>query len=180
MKIKHRLFFLTPIVLFSCSVLKPPAEIESQVKLNRDNLNLINGTYNRYAIDSVKSNPSDLFWGFSLKGYNGNEGEDFVKLIVEDEHHIRVSLIMSDSIIQTKTIKGKIRENTFEFNRRFIIIPVIVATIYKDSKVRISLMENGNLNVDAKTMAYGLTFFILPVGGVEQKYRMEFERKNDK
>lgn len=167
------------LFISSCSVLKPPVEPDLKVKLNEDNLKLLNGTYNRVPSDTSSSNANDLFWLFSLKGYNSDKGEDFVSLNVEDERHIKVSLIKKDSVIRTKIFKGKIRNNSFEFNRRIRVLPVIVATIYQDSKISIGLLGNGNLIVDAKCMTYGLTLFILPIGGVEKEYNSQIERVFD-
>jgi hypothetical protein len=184
---KRHIFFLNRInagfILFifllfsSCSTLKSITESNDCEKLDKSTLSLINGAYNRFSMDSIFSNANDLFWLFSMKGHNIDRNEDFVKLSVIDERHIEITLIKKDSIIYIRTLKGKLKDNAFEFNRRIKFYPVIVATIYMDSKTRIRLLKNGNLIIDAKSMQYGLTFFVLPLGGSEKEYNSIFERQ---
>ncbi len=167
------------IIVSSCSTLKIPIKVEHQIDLTLNNLTLLNGVYNRLSTDNLGSNVRDLFWDFFLRGYPDDK-QDFIRLAFQDERHVKISLIKKDSVITTKSLKGRIRNNTFEFNRRVKIIPLIVSNVYKDSKIRIAILQNGNLNVDAKTMTYGIIYFIIPAGGAEKRYNMQFEKARDK
>ena len=164
------------LIISSCSTLKHSDLVDNQVALTNNNLDLLNGCYNRFPNDSLHGDARDLFGMLSLKNHDFKYKGKYVKLTVIDEKHIKFDLVNNDSITYTKTLKGKLKNNEFVFNRQMKIIPVIVATIYMDSKVRIGILDTGDLIVDAKHLEYGLTYFVLPLGGGDKKYDQKFER----
>lgn len=181
MKIVDKILLLASLSFtFSCSILKPVTENNQRAILNRTNLSILNGTFHEGPITSSNSNSSSLYWSFFLKGkvnYDDHyKGEEFIKLQVVNPNRISVSLIRGDSTVESKILKGRVNNNTFEFKRRWIIYPLIFSNVYKDSKVRVSLLQNGNLNVDSKTMTYGTLLFIIPFFGLEQDYNLEFDK----
>ena len=179
-RIKYCLIlFLISLLIASCSTLKTAQLTNDLISLDEYNMNKINGTYNRLSNDSTYSNASDLFWLFAMKGINTDEKENLVSFNVIDERHIEVKLIQNDSTIYSRISKGKLKNGLFEFNRRVKFLPIIVATIYFDSKTRIGILNNGDLIVDAKSMEYGLTMFVLPLGGSDKRYNSVFERQTD-
>jgi hypothetical protein len=159
LKILDKIFILTSLLfIFSCSILKPVTENNKMVALNEINLSVLNGTYYENTSVSLKSNFSSLYWSFFLKGkvhYNDHyNGEEFIRLQVINPNKIKVSLIREDSTIDSRVLKGGIKNNSFEFKRRWVFYPILFTNLYKDSKVRVSILQNGNLSVDSKTMAY--------------------------
>jgi len=166
------------IVFSSCSSLKFSVITDNQVELNANNINLINGCYHRFPIDSFRGNEArNLHRLFSLKVLDFQPEDAYVRLEVIDERHIKYELIDIDSVIYSKILKGKLINGEFEFKWRAKILPIIVATIYSDSKVRLGVLRNGNLIIDAKCMEYGLCYFILPAfPSVYKDYDQEFER----
>jgi hypothetical protein len=175
--------FLILILLsfvFSCSILKPVTENNQRVILNGSNISILNGTYHESPIISSKSNSGSLYWSFFLKGKVNNDdhykGEEFIRLQVVNSKKISVSLIREGSTVESKILKGRINNNTFEFKRRWKIYPLIFSNVYKDSKTRVSLLQNGNLSVDSKTMVYGTYMIFIPIFDVEQDYNLEFKK----
>lgn len=172
------LVFFAPII--SCSVLKPVPENNQRVNLDGSNLSILNGTYNESPITGTKSNVNSLYWSFFLKGkvnYDDHyRGEEFIRFQVVKPNKIRVSLMREGSAIESKILKGKVNRNTFEFKRRLKIYPLIFANVYKDSKTRVSLLPNGNLSVDSKTMVYGTVMIFIPIFDVEQDYNQEYRK----
>jgi len=172
------IIFILLIVFSSCSSLKFSAITDNHVELNANNINLINGCYHRFPIDSFRGNDArNLHRLFSLKVLDFQPEDAYVRLEIIDERHIKYELVEIDSVIYSKVLKGKLINGEFEFNWRAKILPIIVATIYSDSKVRLGVLENGNLIIDAKCMEYGLVYFILPTfPGADKDYDQEFER----
>ncbi|WP_166962268.1 hypothetical protein [Yeosuana marina] len=128
--------------------------------LSENKLNQLKGSYSRLPISGRDSDTSDLFWNFYLRGHDKGDN-DFVTLDVIDQRRIKVSLIHNDSIVNSKILKGRLKNNRFVFNRRTVIYPFLLANVYKDSKVRIGLLNNNNLSVDCKMTSFS-TWLILP------------------
>jgi len=170
--------------LISCSTLDYPVNNEARINLSSENLNEINGIYKRSSINDTISTkhycPNNLFHSFFLRPgshlFNDNSGNDFAELEVIDNKRIRITLTENGNTVKSKILKGKIVENTFEFNRRSFIIPLVIMNFYEDRKTRISLLQNGNLSVETRTQAVG-SFFIFPwSGGGYYADNLEFDK----
>lgn len=135
MKIFGKFFLLTFLsFIFSCSILKPVTENSQRVTLNESNLSVLNGVYHESSNLSSKANSCSLYWLFFLKGkvhYDDHyKGDEFIRLQVVNPNKIRVSLIREDSIIDSKSLKGRIKYNSFEFKRRWAFYPIIFTNLY--------------------------------------------------
>ena len=94
---------------------------------------------------------------------------------VLDARRIKVTLLSNGQIEKEKILKGKLSQNTFEFNRRSFLVPLVLMNYYEDRKTRIAILQNGNLCLDTYTQALG-NFFIFPwTGGVYSAEDLEFE-----
>ena len=100
---------------------------------------------------------------------------DFVTLEVIDRNKIEVSFIMDGEIEKSKTLKGKINGNAFEFNKRIFLIPLLVSNYYEQSKTRISLSKNRKLVVDISKSALA-NFFFIPWAIHDEGSNLEFEK----
>jgi len=167
----------------ACSTLKPPIQSENLIDLTSKNLKLLNGTYKRTSISDTNRIKhycsTNLFNNFFIYPSNlindGNE-TDFVEMLVMDKNKIKITLISKDEIIKSKILKGKIVGNTFQFNRRIFTIPLVAMNYYEERLIRVSLLKNGNLNVDSSSEAIG-SFIIFPwSGGGHEEYNLEFEK----
>ncbi|WP_297764967.1 hypothetical protein [uncultured Muriicola sp.] len=170
--------------LSSCSTLKDPVNNNYRIELNSENLSILNGIYKRSSIsDTINKKhhcPNNLFHSLFLRPgtflWNNNSGKDFVEIKVIDKKRIKVTLTINDKIVKENTLKGKIVKNTFEFNRRSFIFPLVFMNFYEDRKTRIGSLQNGNLSIDTATESVG-NFFIFPwSGGAYYGDNLEFEK----
>lgn len=180
---------LTLSVLFmGCSSFKKPIKDSNCDVLSAENLNQLNGYYKRYSIensDEIKSNSiqnsheskGDLF-SLLFMFFKNKEGQnDIVKLDVINSHLIQVSLLRNNSPIKSTKMRGRIRENTFEFKRRNLIIPLVFLNVYGDQKTRLWLLQNGNIKVDYKSTYYSaMMYFPFLAWGSEKQSKVEFEK----
>lgn len=180
---KAVLLLLTGL-LCSCSTLKEPVLNDQRIEMTSENLAAMNGIYRRSAVSDTISDrhycPNNLFHSLFL--YPGrylwdtkNEG-DLVELEVIDAKKIKVTLWVDGKIDKEKILKGKIASNTFEFNRRSLLVPLLFMNYYEDRKTRISVLQNGNLSMDTATGAVG-NFLIIPwASGHYSAENSEFEK----
>jgi len=170
----------------SCGTFKESVNSGSEIELNTDNLNLFNGKYKRLSNTYLSSTThyndfNDLFKCFFLwKGKNlmntNTIEKDFVELEVIDEKRIKVSFIMNGKIEKSKILKGKLIENTFVFNARDFLMPLLLINYGERHRTRISLSQNGSLNLDAFQIALA-NFLIFPwTSGDNVKHNLEFEK----
>lgn len=175
--IEQGLLFLILIFISSCSTLKKAKLSPDEVSLNHNNLFLINGTYKRYA-NKDSSREKDIFWDFDITGYNKG---DRVNLFVINDRHIKVTLLDSLDTIKTKNFKGKIKDGHFVFKRKVIVYPLIIANVYKDTKMRIGILANGNLAIDNVNLTYGhITIFpLIDKGKIYESEHQRIELKTN-
>ncbi|RZJ67165.1 MAG: hypothetical protein EOO50_06485 [Flavobacterium sp.] len=169
MKARNFLPVLIGICICSCSTIRDATNNPDDVALHSTNLTALNGSFKRFSTVGE----SDLFWDFFVTGYNKNQN-DRVKLTVIDDRHIRVALISDGNLLREKILKGKIEGGYFVFNRRTIVYPLLLANLYKDSKIRVGILKNGNLTTDSKSLRYG-TIIIFPFFEKEENFNREFE-----
>ena len=166
----NKIIIVVLIVLFSsCSTLKYPGNNNDRIELNSENLSTLNGIYKRSSIidtiDEKHHCPNNLFHSLFLKPgiflWNHNSGKAFVEIKVIDKKRIKVTLTINHKIAKENILKGKIVKNTFEFNRRSFIFPLVFMNFYEDRKTRIGLLQNGNLSIDTTIEAVGNFLFFL-------------------
>jgi hypothetical protein len=183
-------------LFMGCSTFKEPVKNSNGMALTSENLNQLNGFYKRYSIEN-----SDEIKGDSIENSDETKGDlfsllflffkhekgqyDMVELEVINNHRIKVSLLRNHTPIKAIKMRGRIRENTFEFKRRNIIIPFfphpftvpLVVGGYSDQKTRLRILPNGNLSADSKSTSYGLLMTFIPFSReTGEKSNIEFER----
>lgn len=171
-------------LLASCATLDEPSRDNGRTALQAENISALNGYYRRASLpDTLKTNhhcPNNLFHSlFLMPGrylWHDTLSEDLVKMEVLDAKRIKVTLLSNGQIEKEKILKGRLSENTFEFNRRSFLVPLLLMNYYEDRKTRIALLQNGNLCLDTYTQALG-SFFIFPwAGGAYSAQDLEFEK----
>lgn len=181
--IEKILILLLVSFVTSCATFDKNVINEHSVSLTSENLMLLNGTYKRKSINDNLNirgyDNSNLFRCFFLKpdryGWTDSLQNDFIKMEVINNNRIKISLIKNGIIEKSKTLKGKIAENTFEFKKRFSLIPLIFLNFSEIRKTRIELLQNGNLLVDTFYEAIA-NFLIFPWGANYYGYDLEFEK----
>ena len=173
-------YFLLLISLFtSCATLKSDKYVDGQIELTKENLNLLDGKFTRNPINQSEKWKGDLFWNFYTKGYNvGADSICAVELKVINEKHLNVTLLKNDSIVKSKTLKGKIKNGYFEMRQRKFIVPAVFLNIFRTTKFRIGLLENKNLTTDYKQIAWGTGFVIIPFFDKDQELDFEYRKIN--
>lgn len=173
-------------LLASCSTLADPTPDNGRIALNTENVSALNGIYQRGSLrDTLKTAhhcPDNLFHSlFLMPGryiWHDTLSEDVVKMEVLDAKRIKVTLLSNGKIEKEKILKGKLSGNTFQFNRRSFLIPLVVMNYYEDRITRIAVLQNGNLSLDTHTQALG-NFFIIPwTGGSYSGQDLEFKKIN--
>jgi len=163
--------------LSSCATLKSDQFVDNQIKLTKDNIELLNGKYSRESITILNKQSGDLFWNFYTRGYNvGADSLCFVDIKVVDEKHLIVTLLKNDSIVKSKTLKGKIEDGYFEMRQRKFIVPAVFFNIFRTTKFRVGLLESKNLTTDYKQISWGTGYIIFPFYVKETE--PDFEYKN--
>lgn len=136
------LVLLLVSIMSSCYTLKKSTDNNDRIELNYKNLHLFNGKYKRFAInDSINKThhcPNNLFNSFLLQvpyRYwipDSINTKDFAEIEVIDKKRIRVSLIENGKLEKSKILKGRMVGNSFVFNRRNFIIPLVLYNFYYD------------------------------------------------
>jgi len=181
--IEKILILLLISIVTSCATLDKNVINEHSVSLTPENLSQLNGIYKRKSIDDTLNirgyDNSNLFRCFFLKpdryGWTDSLQNDFVKIDVINKNRIKISLIKNGIIEKSKTLKGKIVENTFEFKKRFSLIPLVFLNFSETRKTRVEIMQNGNLLVDTFYEAIA-NFLIFPWGMNYYGYDLEFKK----
>jgi len=180
------LVLLLVSIMSSCYTLKESADNNDRIELNYKNLHLFNGKYKRLAInDSINIThhcPNNLFNSFLLQvpyRYwipDSINKKDFAEIELIDKKKFKVNLIENGKLEKSKILKGRIVGNSFVFNRRTFIIPLVFFNFYIERKTRISLLQNGNLSVDTHYESLG-SFLFFPWNGYGgDGYNLEFEK----
>ena len=178
------LLFLGLYFLSSCSSLKNNNYNPNRVMLNNSNFKLIEGKYKINSIDNKGSFGLDSYLlgnnlSYLLKRYEFDSRSDsshYVKFKFVDEKTLNVSYTENSGILKTKKIKGKLKDGYFELKRSSLLIPAILANLYRNRKFRIGLLDNGNLTTDYNEISFGTAIVIIPFWWNETDLDVEFER----
>ena len=166
-------------VLFQPLPLKPIHNSDSIQSLDKSNFSKISGDYEIVSVDSNSTRLDYAFtykYMFDLKDLPGKN--IYMNLSVIDDRRLKATLYLNDKKVKSKTIKGKINNNYFQFHSnywgwQFIFI------VYAKQTNRIALSYESDLYLD--TNAGGVAFFlILPVplsGSSSDTYNLKFKRR---
>jgi hypothetical protein len=174
---RHCYFILTCLIctFFSCSSLKHAVQYENRLSLSKTNLNMLNGKFNAYPT-SGDSSKADLYWDLFDVGYNPKHKPNFIEINNIGPNKLSIAYWDGDHLIKSKLFQGKIKDGYFVFKRRYLIIPAILANLYRNRKFRIGLLPNGNLMTDYDQISFATFYIILPSLEHKKYYGVEFER----
>ena len=86
-----------------------------------------------------------------------------------------MSLIENDSITKSMIFKGKIVDDYFSINKKFLLIPIPALLFHKERKTIIGIKKNGNLILTRGYKNAGwVLLFSTDFGGISS---FEFEQK---
>ena len=170
-------------LLVSCATLEKNVSNPQGVPLTAENLHLLNGTYKRNPVNSPNISKgydqSNLFRCFYLKpdryGWTDSLQNDFVKIEVIQDKKVKITLLRNGHVEKSKALKGKLVQNTFEFNKRFFLIPLLFINFAETRKTRVELLQNGNLLIDTSYQAIA-NFLIFPWELSNYGDDLEFEK----
>jgi len=173
--------------LFSCNSLKPIAQNNLLETLTSSELSKFDGDYE--IISTNTSYPTlARALTFTDKSVlnNFNHIDQFAKkefrLNIKslDERHLKITLYSGNKIIKTKTLKGKLSDNYFQFKMTKISpIPpfYLILSLYKKQKNRIGLTKSGDLLLDTYEGGVLLLVVVPTFGGDSDAYSLVFKRK---
>jgi hypothetical protein len=157
-----------PILISSCATLKESNLRQDRTFLTNDNYRLLNGTYKRISVKGDKANLDDLVWVLFVEG---QQKGDRVKLELIDNRQLKATVLSESTVETTKIYKGKIQNGQFVLKRKVLLLPLIVANIYRNRNARLCVLDNGDLIVDAKTFLFGLSLMLpIPIFDTEKTY----------
>lgn len=168
------------LFLLSCSSLRRAVDNDNRIILTESNLTLLNGKYEN--LSQIDKNPSlgNLYSDLLERGYNNEPDTGFIELKVIDKKRIKVSYIIGNRVIKSKTMRGKLKDGYFAFKRRYFFISIILSTFYKDTKYRIGLSKDNNLISDYVQISLGAAYVVIPYYEKNKQNNMIFLRINKK
>jgi len=172
------LLLIPSLFLASCiTTLKPTTPNDSRLPINKTSITKLNGDYNtRSKNNSVIS----LDWALTFNKDISVRSQIIpskVTIAAIDERHIKVMLYNGDSLIKTRVIKGKIKDDYFTFKQRSISPFWFIINGFGKNKTRLGLLNTGDLIVDSRSVIVA-TLIILPFsGGRKEEYNMIFNKQ---
>jgi hypothetical protein len=168
----------------SCTLFKPLSlraanNNDSLGKIENPGLSQFNGDYE---IVTADSNSFRLDYAltyrslFDLKKLPNKN--DHINLQAIDGKHVKATLFAGDRIVKTKTLKGRIINNHFEFHTTHFSL-AYVFIVYRQQSNRLALSKEGDLYLDTNSGGIGF-LLILPVplsGSSMDSYNLKFKRK---
>ncbi len=179
---RTKYLYLLLTFMTSCATLHRDEFRSQQILIHKGNYHLLDGQYSRHSnkTDSLRKNGDDLFWNIFRKGHHHiiiDEGNCSVKLQTIDPKRLKATYLKNDSIIDSRIMRGRIKNGYFELRRNYFIVPAIFFNICRTIKFRIGLLENGDLTTDYREVAYGTGFVIIPFYSDDKEMDAEFKRK---
>lgn len=170
----------------SCAIFKPlplkPVDNTQPIQIiGQNSLRQFNGVYE---LRSADSNSNTLEYTFTYKslynlqqlpGYN-----DYIQLSSIDERHISATLFVNDKIVKSKKIKGKVKNNYFEFHSNCFSLKYIFF-LYRKQTNRLAISKEGDLFLDTNKGGVGFLLIVpIPLSGSSiDMYNLRFKRKNN-
>jgi hypothetical protein len=183
MKILYTLFCIT---LFGCATFSKKDFRNEFIKLDKENIDSINGRYKLYPSKEYGDKPSyatsdelkkygNLYQ--SIVNYKSEKRKVLDSLIIEKDNfyveieirnrtRLKVSLFENDTFIKDTLFNGEIKNGMFYINNhyyRMTGIPYLVGS-YESNKRRIGLSNNGSLIVNKAVSNEGAILLIIGTG----------------
>ncbi|MFZ1527574.1 MAG: hypothetical protein WAT19_02410 [Ferruginibacter sp.] len=171
--------------LSSCTAFRPlklyQAQYEDSIQpIGPAAISKFNGDYQAISSDSGSITLAYAFT-YEEKCFNSKlpGKDDFVRLQVLDERHIKASLFVKGGLLISKTVKGKFTGNSFKFSSSHFRIRLLL-NVHRQQTNRISISANGDLLLDTNSGAIGY-LLMLPVplsGSATDTYNLKFKRRD--
>lgn len=167
-------------VLFRPLPLEPIHNSEAVQSIETSTISKFDGNYELLSVDS---NSSTLEYTFTYKSLFDSEKlpgkNDYIHLSAIDDRHIKVTLFINNKAVKTKTVRGRISNNYFEFHTNRLLVKYVFMS-YRQQTNRIALSNEGDLYLDTNTG--GIAFLLIlpiPLSGVAiDTYNLKFKRKD--
>ncbi|SFW24017.1 hypothetical protein [Cellulophaga fucicola] len=184
-KITTYLCFL--LLICSCAPFKKVKTPDNTIQLTKDNLHLIDGTYQNNIENPAYS--LELFWG---SFYTRKEQESVYNLVYKEKEpflitlksvskkRLNVTITVKDSILKSFDIKGRVKNGYFEQRRITYAIPTIFVNKYYSSKFRIGLLNRNTIITDFKKTDIGTVYFFYPFNNSSNNYNIEHKKVTSK
>ncbi len=174
------LVYVFHLTLMSCVTLQQSTLKKQKVELTKSDLNQLNGDYELLPTDnSTYRLPLVLVYN-KCCGYDTvSDEKDRVSLQVLTNNRIRVMIISDNKIVKKKILRGKMKDGYFECNSSYLSPFWVVVNAYTRQKIRIGLLADGSLVVDAARETWGFLVFMPFTGHRDKVNNLEFPRKND-
>ena len=166
---------------------------EPEKSVIMQNLSNLNGSYYNYPLGiningdisdfDMSQNPSlnQLLlespfgkneWGFRPP-YEG-----VIDISVLSDDKIKINYSKDGELLKSKILKGVFKDNYYSFNyiRKIMGFPLIFFS-YKEQKVDLALLPNGDLKVYLSFHSFGGVFVLM--GSGSDKYELTFKRMNE-
>ena len=158
----------------SCSTFRKVESNPNKIKITESNLNKLNGSYLNRSKANSDTLFADLYWNLFNRGIKLTDPKDYITFKVISNHKINIQCYNNETIVRSKIFHGKIIEGYFEFRRRYWNIPLIFANLFRNTKFRIGILENGNIITDYRHSSFGSFFVILPDWKFYTQHNIEF------
>lgn len=160
-------FLVATLCLFQGCIAIHSSSQKSFVNLNGSNLNTINGTYGNLSADTAFCTDKPLWslLNFRALYLRRDTLVDFASYAVElhviDSTRIVAKLWDGKTLLQTKEVKGKIKNNCFSIRRQVRIIGIPFLFFFTaDYKTQLGFDSNGNLILDLAENRFGNIIFM--------------------
>ncbi len=181
----HKLLLYTCVILLtsSCATLKQTEVIENKIELTKENLHLLDGTYENNEAESAGY--LDYFWGSYFKSKESRIIYDmkleekpcyYITLKVINKKRISATLHVNETYIKSYLIKGKIKKGYFEQNRKGYFLPAILLNQYHSSKFRIGLLNNNNVITDSRKIEFTNYYFFSFIKDNHSYYNLQHQK----
>lgn len=180
-------FFCLVAYLCSCNSLKPVTQNDLLQPLSSNELSKLDGDYEIISTDTSYPTLARALTFTDkkvLKNFNHIDElarKDF-RLNIQslDEKHLKITLYSQNKIVKTKTLKGKVSDNYFQFKMKKIspVSPFyLILSLYKRQENRIGLTKNEELLLDSYEGGVLLLLVLPTFGGDTDVYNLIFKRK---
>jgi len=175
-----KLFYILLFTSFltSCSSVKKAVASEATIALQNNNLLEIQGIY----ANKPGNGDAEIFSLWSTLNFNAEKYENWadleVRLKINSENIVVAELIDRNVILDTKTLKGKIKKGFYNLKKQFKFdFTYVVFWALGDSSVKMGITEHKELIVFRESA--GVAFLVIaPVFGADSKI-IETKYKRD-
>jgi hypothetical protein len=174
-------------ILSSCVSIKETSN-DTAIILTEDNHGLLEGRYSNIAINFKKEEvrgrsylSESTYFLWPIIGYEGKLSTDDrekadIQIDFLSDKKIRVSLMLNDSVLSSKKIKGQFKDGYFYKRPYSVMIPLFPLLYgYNTNRLRFGINTEGNLSMDYAWNTYA--FFLVAGRNTKGNTNSEFKRR---